>query len=292
MSLSPSVYCIHKPIGPSSFQMVGLFKKKIGRPKIKIGHLGTLDPFASGLLIIGVGGALRINEYFNSSVSKVYRCVGKLGQKTDTADLKGTVIETKDVSVVLDLNQLEKQIQDKFIGVYEQSPPAYSAAKHKGKPLYRYAQEGIKIEKPPKKRFIHNLKVLSLKGDLLELECEVSTGTYIRTLFEDVAGLMGTCGHLVELERVSIGPFNLDKAIDLETMENEAILANAIRVDKLLELQKIHLDQQLGHKYSNGVVIRHTLSQGKYWVYSDDSKLLGLGEIDENHMLRPKINFS
>jgi tRNA pseudouridine55 synthase len=272
--------------------VVGLFKKKIGRPKIKIGHLGTLDPFASGLLLIGVGGALRLNEDFNSSVSKVYRCIGKLGEKTDTGDLKGRVIDTSHVNTYDDLEELEKQIQSKFLGVYEQSPPAYSAAKYNGRPLYRYALEGIKIEKPPKKRFIHNIRVLGLKGNLLELECDVGTGTYIRTLFEDVAALMGTCGHLIELERVSIGPFSVKNALDLESLSGQDILARSIPVDKLLKLAQIKLGPEQAHKYSNGVVIRHTMSQGKYWIYNLDQKLLGLGEIDENNMLRPKINFN
>ncbi len=272
--------------------MVAQFKRILGRPKkIKIGHLGTLDPFAQGLLMIGIGGALRVNEYFNKTVPKTYRCVGILGQKTNTGDCEGEIVEESPYDGSYSESQIENMIQE-LVGPYLQKPPAYSAAKHEGKPLYYYAQKGIEIEKPPKIRHIHSLKVLSLKGNLLELLCEVSSGTYIRTLFEDVARLLGSIGHLKELERVAIGPFHVDQSFSLDDVEtSEALLEKALGVDRLLDLPPLILEGEMAKKYSNGVALQLDLEPGQYWVKGPEGKILGLA-LMEDELLKSQINFS
>ena len=154
--------------------------------------------------MIGGNGACRLNNYLHERFPKTYLAHGKFGQKTSTGDLEGEVVETKKMPE-LSVKNVEDVLKS-FLGDYLQRPPAFSATKHEGKALYEYARQGIEIKKDLVRREIKSIELVELKNDELLFRVTVSTGTYIRTLFEDVAKKLGTIGHLIALKREAIGP--------------------------------------------------------------------------------------
>lgn len=206
----PLVFNVYKPKGMTSFEVVGHFKRHLPKGYGKIGHFGTLDPFAEGVLLIGVGGASRLAQILNDCLPKVYEATGRVGVKTDTGDHTGTVVETDpDVAtrdfVSLSDMEIDSIFSGHFVGDYMQSPQAFSAAKHEGKPLYEYARAGIMIEKEAVLRHIYKIEVQHFELPYLKFISEVSSGTYIRVLFEDMMKVFGTLGSLEELKRIAIG---------------------------------------------------------------------------------------
>ncbi len=187
----------------------------------KVGHLGTLDPFATGLLVIGINKGTKFLQYLDDS-RKTYIAELKLGSKTSTGDLDGEIIEEKSVP---SLN--EKRILDvfkTFLGDGEQIPPMHSAIKIDGEPLYKKAHKGIEIERKPRKIHIFGLNVVSYKDGILTFKADVSRGTYIRVLGEDIAKKLGTIGHLVSLKRTILGPFKVEDAISINDLKEDSII--------------------------------------------------------------------
>ena len=185
----------------------------------KIGHSGTLDPFATGLLIVAVGEATKVLNYVPSE-PKEYVATLSLGSKTNTGDYTGEVVETKDVPV---LN--EQDIEKVFVsltGEQEQIPPMTSAIHVNGVKLYKLAHQGIEIERKPRKITVFSLNLISFSNDEIVFKCAVSIGTYVRTLGETIAEKLSTVGHLKSLRRTKIGPIsvNSSKAIDSITSED------------------------------------------------------------------------
>ena len=232
---SAGVFLVDKPVGPSSFRMVQLIRRAL---KIKkVGHSGTLDPFASGLLIICAGRpATRIIPRLMDG-SKEYEAVLCLGVETDTLDTEGTVVATSDVPKLE--QQQVRACLDGFQGESLQAPPAYSAVKHKGKPLYHYARKGIVIEKPPRTVFIHRIDLLDLGVDEMRILVSCSKGTYIRTLAADIGRSLGCGAHLKGLRRTKNGPFAVDQAIDGERLKDSSLarpllLNNCLSIDQAL----------------------------------------------------------
>ncbi len=206
----PLIFNVYKPKGMTSFEVVGHFKRHLPKGFGKIGHFGTLDPFAEGVLLIGVGGASRLAQILNDCLPKVYEATGRVGVKTNTGDHTGEVIaEDLEVSnknfVSLSDMEIDSIFCGHFIGDYLQSPQAFSAAKHEGKPLYEYARAGIMIEKEAVLRQIYKIEVQHFELPYLKFVCEVSSGTYVRVLFEDMMNVFETYGTLEELKRVAIG---------------------------------------------------------------------------------------
>lgn len=211
---------INKPQNITSFQCVNHIKKIINK-KIKIGHAGTLDPFATGLLIICIGRQATKSIDTMLNLDKTYTVTAKLGELTDTLDLTGTVIQTQNASAIT-----EQDIQDaiKVMGTgYIQVPPIYSALKHKGKPLYKLvrdkklSQEELERIVEAKKRHVtlHELTLLSYKAPYFTFTAHVSKGTYIRSLAHDIAQKVGSIATTYELERTAIGTMSLKDAVDL-----------------------------------------------------------------------------
>ena len=198
----------------------------------KVGHLGTLDPFASGLLVIAVDKGCKALPFVDDSY-KTYRAKMKLGEKTSTGDLTGEIVDTQPFTYY-DLDQILDTFED-FIGEQEQIPPMSSALHHEGKRLYDLSRQGIEVERKPRKIVIKSLKPLSFDEKYLEFEVNCSRGTYVRTLAEDIATALGTCGHLMELERLSIGKISLDSAKDIDEI-TEADLINPFN---LIDLKHI-----------------------------------------------------
>ncbi|OIP47328.1 MAG: tRNA pseudouridine(55) synthase TruB [Desulfobacterales bacterium CG2_30_60_27] len=203
------IVLIDKPAGPSSFQMVRLVRRALGVKKV--GHSGTLDPFASGLLVICVGRpATRIIARLMGGI-KEYEAVLRLGVETDTQDPEGTIIAQRPVGE-LDLSRVEACLAT-FVGEIMQTPPQFSALKHHGKPLYHYARRGIVVEKEPRPVTIHALRLVSLAGDRLTIRAVCGKGTYIRRLGADIGQAIGCGAHLEALRRLRNGQFSVKEAL-------------------------------------------------------------------------------
>jgi tRNA pseudouridine55 synthase len=234
-ALAAGIFLVDKPVGPSSFRMVQLVRRALAIKKV--GHAGTLDPFASGLLIICVGRpATRLISQFMDG-TKRYEAVLKLGIETTTQDLEGEVTAQKEVGLFAP-EELAHCLAG-FVGEQMQTPPQYSALKHLGKPLYHYARKGIIIEKAPRAITIFQLQLLEAGPDTLRIAVECSKGTYIRTLAEDIGRALGCGAHLVALRRLQSGPFTVADAVDGavlqdSTLARPALLAKTITVEEVL----------------------------------------------------------
>lgn len=187
----------------------------------KVGHLGTLDPFATGLLIVGINKGTKYLQYIDDS-RKTYVATLKLGTKTSTLDPEGEVIETKDVPL-LTKETIEK-VFSSFLGEGEQIPPMQSAIKIDGVPLYKKAHKGIEVERKPRKVFIYSLELISFDGEMITFKTEVSRGTYIRTLGSDIAEKLGTIGYLMSLRRIKLGPFEIEEAKKIDSITEKDIV--------------------------------------------------------------------
>ncbi len=202
----------------------------------KVGHLGTLDPFASGLLIIAVNGGCKALPYINDSF-KTYEATLCLGKKTSSGDLTGEVIEEKEVGDIDEKDILK--VFESFIGESKQIPPMTSALHHEGKRLYDLSRKGIEVDRKPRKIQIKSLKLVSFSENCIKFEVRCSRGTYVRTLGEDIAIKLNTVGHLVELRRTKIGNIDISKAIDIEDLKEEDLLDSS----KLISLPKVIIDE-------------------------------------------------
>ncbi|MEE8330119.1 MAG: tRNA pseudouridine(55) synthase TruB [Thermodesulfovibrionia bacterium] len=206
---------LNKPEGITS-QKITLKAKKILNAK-KAGHTGTLDPSATGILLICLNRATRLASYF-SSLDKEYRAVIKLGEATDTQDAEGNVIEKSD-RIEVDRAALKNTLKS-FMGKILQKPPMFSALKFKGKPLYKYAKKGIDIPRKLRKVQIHNIELLDISPPFVSIKVVCSKGTYIRTLSDDIGRKLGTVAHLFKLERTAVGPFNIKDAVRIEELNS------------------------------------------------------------------------
>ncbi|HAX61266.1 MAG TPA: tRNA pseudouridine(55) synthase TruB [Elusimicrobia bacterium] len=204
-----NVLLINKPSGITSYDVIRILKKKL-HPK-KIGHAGTLDPLASGLLIVLIDEATKQSEKF-MGMAKRYRVEMQLGIKTDTGDVDGKITQK---SAIPELNKKKiEKILKKFEGKIKQTPPMYSAIKCKGKKLYEYARAGIKVKIKPRFVEIKKIKLLSFNRETIELRVDCSKGTYIRTLVEDIAKKLKTVATVKSLMREKIGNYSLKKALE------------------------------------------------------------------------------
>jgi len=289
----PLVFNVYKPEGMTSTDVVRHFKHHLPKGFGKIGHFGTLDPFADGVLLIAIGQAPRFNNYIHEKYPKTYKARGILGIESPTGDLTGDGGENKEVACPEFSDETLSEIIQSFLGEYEQSPPAFSATKHKGKPLYEWAREGVIIEKPPVLRNIVHIELLSREGLEVEFLVTASSGTYIRVLFEDIAKKLGTHGALKNLERVSIGPAissNALKSADWPKRDEDFDIKKiGCPVDDFLNYAKIELSLVMATKFFNGLTMHQDLVDEYYWVYYE-GQLLGLGQVEGN-VLRSRVGF-
>jgi tRNA pseudouridine55 synthase len=221
---------LDKPVGLGSTTAVSAVKRilrEAGEPKTKVGHGGTLDPLASGVLPIALGEATKLCGRMLDS-NKVYEFSIRFGEETDTLDAEGKVVATSDARPALE--QIEA-ILPSFTGEIEQVPPAYSAVKIGGKPAYARARAGETVEAKRRTVTVHNLRVSASRPEphleTVTLHAIVSKGTYIRSLARDIARALGTVGHVSYLRRTRAGPFGLESAISLDFL-NEAAKARAL----------------------------------------------------------------
>lgn len=212
------VLLLDKPPGLSSNHALQRAKRTVDAAKA--GHTGTLDPFATGLLVCCTGRATKISGAMLNA-DKTYIATITFGSETDSGDLTGHVVSQADATFEGVQEQALLDVLTRFTGLQTQIPPMYSALKRAGKPLYEYARAGVELEREPRTITIYSLVLLALGADGMTAEVEVacSKGTYIRTLAQDIGRALGCYGHLSALRRTRVGPFSLDRAVTLEALQ-------------------------------------------------------------------------
>ena len=239
---------IDKRIGVTSRQEVNFISKKLGIKKA--GHIGTLDPFADGLLIVLLGSSTKISPFLET-MDKEYIATLKLGKKIDSGDLTGNIIEEKEIPLLS--KEKINEVLKTFLGKQSQIPPMYSALKVNGKELYKYAREGKEIERKTREIEIYSLDLISVEKDEIVFKAHVSKGTYIRTLGEDIASRLGTVGHLTKLTRTKIGPYSLEHAKQSENISEDDLIPIA---SMLSYMKSITLDEPNAKKALNGMSLK------------------------------------
>ncbi len=266
------VLLINKPEGWTSRDVVNKVAK-IYQAK-KVGHTGTLDPLATGLLIVCIGKYTKLVESLTNK-QKEYVAVMHLGQKTDTGDITGKVIEEKKVS--LSDEEIKKAFLD-FPREYEQTVPIYSAVKIKGKKLYEYAREGQNVELPKRKVVIEELEFLKREGDRITFRTVVSKGTYIRSLIEDIASTLKTVATMEKLTRTRQGIYSLENCQDLENITSQTPL---LKLENLFTYPKVEIDEETLKRVKNGNKIFIECSSPKILI-SYQEQVIALYEKDGN----------
>ncbi|MDU7114874.1 MAG: tRNA pseudouridine(55) synthase TruB [Peptoniphilus harei] len=270
-----------KEKGITSHDLVYKVRKKLGIKKV--GHTGTLDPMATGVLVISIGKGTKTSDYILSS-DKVYEAKIKLGVLTDSYDITGKILEEEDVCFT------DEDIKDtliKFTGKISQRPPIYSALKVKGKKLYEYAREGKDVEIKKRDVEIYKIELLDFNGkDEFTILTKVSKGTYIRSLANDLGRSLGTYGTLTELRRIRTGSFKIEDAIkvsDFEKSSLDEIKEKILPMDlALIDFKRIDIPKSFCEKFIMGQFykLKEKLNDENYRVYSEDN-FLGIGEIRE-----------
>ena len=271
----------------TSHDIVAVIKKI---SKEKVGHNGTLDPNATGVLPILIGKATGISKYLINH-DKTYIATLRLGIKTDTADSEGNVVEEKEVPQLSE--EVIVKVLNSMIGKQSQVPPMYSAIKVNGKKLYEYARQGKKVEVKGRDIEIYNMKLLDLNLDEEEVVFEISCskGTYIRTVCENVAEKLNTVGYMKELRRVKVGEFEIQDSINIEDIRNNQDLLEEriVSIEKFFnDKEKIELNDKELQLFLNGVMITKPNIEDIYRIYNND-KFIGLGIISNNRLKRDII---
>ena len=268
------IIVVNKPKGITSRDVVNKLTKILVTKKI--GHTGTLDPLAKGVLICTVGHSTKLSEFLTSTY-KLYHCKFKLGFETDTLDITGTILKSSDLIV-----SKEKIIEviNKFKGKYIQEVPKYSAVKIDGKKLYEYARNNEQIELPKREVEIKEISNISIENDIISFDCLVSKGTYIRSLIRDIGNSLGTYATMTELIRTKQGDFSIDEAYSLEMIENGNY--EILSPEKILKnIYSIECDEILYKKISNGVVQELQLDED-YILYRYKKQIIALYIKKEN----------
>ena len=286
------IIVINKPKGCTSHDIVYKVKKIFNE---KVGHTGTLDPMAEGVLPILIGKGTLVSKYLINH-DKKYIVELQLGIKTDTADSEGKIIEKKEVNVELLSKSKIENILNMFVGKQEQVPPIYSAIKVNGKKLYEYARKGQKVELKPRQIEIYDIKLLEYSIDEKKIKFEVfcGKGTYIRSLCEDIATKFETVGYMKSLRRIQVGDFNIEDSITIEQLEknienNEFVEKKVITIQELFKNKdSIKLNDRKLELFLNGVRITQELKDGIYKIYNKNNDFIGIGIVG-NQLLKRDI---
>ena len=291
------IIIINKPKNCTSHDIVYKVKKIF---KEKVGHTGTLDPMATGVLPILIGKGTLVSKYLINH-NKIYEVELELGKKTDTADSEGKILQEQKVDkTILGKENIEKTLKT-FLGKQKQKPPMYSAIKVNGKKLYEYARKGQIIDVQERNIEIYSIKLIKIfeEENKISFEVKCSKGTYIRSLCEDIAERLGCIGYMSELNRTKVGDFSIEDAIDISRVENieEQIQRfsndNFISLEKLFEnKQEILLNVKAVNLILNGVKITRSLSDDIYRLYKmekDVKIFIGIGIVKENLLKRDII---
>lgn len=279
------IIIINKPKNYTSHDIVRKAKKLLNE---KVGHTGTLDPNATGVLPLLIGKGTLLSKYLIEH-DKIYEAVLKLGEKTDTADGEGKVLESQNVEQsILKKENIEK-IFNNLEGKQEQIPPMYSAIKLNGKKLYEYARKGIEVEVKPRTIEIYKLELIKVENMEITFRVSCSKGTYIRTLCEKIAEELGAIGYMKDLKRIQVGEFNIKDSITIEELENQEIVSNKfITIEKYFnDYEKIVLNERKLQLFLNGVQLTYELKDGIYKIYKEN-EFVGIGTV-KNKLLKRDI---
>ena len=279
------IIIINKPKNYTSHDIVRKAKKLLNE---KVGHTGTLDPNATGVLPLLIGKGTLLSKYLIKH-DKIYEAVLKLGEKTDTADGEGKVLESQNVEQSILKKENIERIFNNLEGKQEQIPPMYSAIKLNGKKLYEYARKGIEVEVKPRTIEIYKLELIKIEDMEIIFRVSCSKGTYIRTLCEKIAEELGTIGYMKELKRIQVGEFNIKDSITIEELENQEIVSNKfITIEKYFSnYENIVLNERKFQLFLNGVQLTYELKDGIYKIYKEN-EFIGIGTV-KNKLLKRDI---
>lgn len=280
------IVIINKSKNCTSHDVVKKVKKIVNE---KVGHTGTLDPNATGVLPLLIGKGTQLSKYMVEH-DKTYEAILMLGEKRDTADGEGKIIEKQEIlSQILEIENVKKTLT-KMLGKQQQIPPMYSAIKVNGKKLYEYARCGENIEVQPRTIEIYNIELIGIntKEKQIKFIVSCSKGTYIRTLCEKIAENLKTIGYMKELKRIKVGKFSIEQAISTEQFEKEPE-KNIITIEKFFEDKKsIEISSKKLELFLNGVQLTYDLEDGIYKIY-ENQKFIGTGIIKEKLLKRDII---
>ena len=284
------IIILNKQKGCTSHDVVAKTKRLL---KEKVGHTGTLDPNATGVLPLLVGQGTKLSAYLIEH-DKEYIATLKLGEKRDTADSEGAIIEERQIDYSsLQKENVEKVLQS-FIGKQEQIPPMYSAIKINGKKLYEYARKNEKINLKPRHIEIYKIDLIDIIKDTIIFKVQCSKGTYIRSLCEDIAKKLNTVGYMKELERSKVGKFDIKDSITIEELEqniedSEFINQHFITIENYFKNKEyIKLNERKLSLFLNGVKLTHNLTDDMYKIYDENNKFVGIGSV-KNNLLKREI---
>ena len=289
------IILLNKVKGISSFKAINQIKWNIGASKI--GHAGTLDPMAEGLMVVMVNSATKFSDDLMKK-DKEYYVEMELGYETDTYDAEGKKTKIYDGIIEYD-EQNVRDVINSFVGIQDQIPPMYSALKVNGKKMYEMAREGIEIERKPRRVEIYSIRDITIKGQMITFYVEVSSGTYIRSLVRDIGEKLSFWATMTKLIRTKIDKFSLENTFlfeEIEKLDNKEELI--IDIESLFDYEHIILSKNELLKLSNGMTTilelsKHTISNAedltnkKLKVYSSNNEFVGIANIlkfDESNM--------
>ena len=279
------IIVVNKPKGITSFDVIRRLKKILKTKKI--GHTGTLDPLATGVMLVCVGKATKLASDLEAK-DKIYIADFDIGYATDTYDIEGKKIAENIIEVSKE--NLEQSLK-KFIGNIKQVPPMYSAIKIDGNKLYHLARKGIEVERPEREVTIEYINLLDFKDNKAKIETKVSKGCYIRSLIYDIGQNLGTYATMAALQRKQVGEYSLENSYSLEQIE-EITLNNNFKFLKTIEeifsydKYSLQTEKELTlYKNGNTVKIKENLENKKYRIYFQD-EFIGLANIENNNLLK------
>ncbi len=281
------IIIIDKPLGRSSHDMVNFVRRLTGIKKV--GHTGTLDPMATGVLPVCVGSATKVADMLTLS-DKCYVAELVLGMTTDTQDAEGDVLT--ECAVACCEEEIREAVES-FVGEVEQIPPMYSAIKQNGKKLYELARKGIEVERKSRIVKIHSIDILKIQNERVSITVQCSKGTYIRTLCEDIGIKLRVGAYMNTLRRVGTGPFTIEES---HTTDELLRLAEAgqlesvlIPVDRMFEeYESVSLNPKQVRSVINGVAMTYRRAEGLYRVYEENGRFLCIGRIRDGKLKSEK----
>ena len=275
------ILVLYKEKGYTSRDVVNIIGKELCTKKV--GHTGTLDPMATGVLVICVGQGLKLVELLTDH-DKEYLAKIRLGIETDTLDFTGNILKDEKIK-----NYTKVEVEEvlrSFVGKIKQTVPKYAAVKVNGKKLYEYARNGEEVVLPVRDVEIYDLKLVSdVKNNEFYIKCHVSKGTYIRSLVRDIGYALGTVATMVELERTKLGKFSLEDTYTIDDIRE--CMYSILSIDEVLDLPKIVVDKKLEKKISNGCVLDKFFDDDMAMVMNKNNQLLAIYQQCTDNKVKP-----
>lgn len=283
------ILIVDKEPDMTSHDVVAIVRRAVGQKRV--GHTGTLDPMARGVLPLCLGRATRLAEYLTGG-KKRYDCSMRLGLRTDTLDITGTVLQRAPVPSLTQMNV--EAVLTSFLGEQEQTPPMYSAVKVRGKKLYEYARQGQSVTRPARRVHFYEIRLEALQQDEIRFTCTCSKGTYMRVLVEDIAEKLGTCGTMTALTRLESCGFTQAEALSVSALQEQGrewIAAHLFPMERAVaDMPRLNLSYAQAQDALHG-----RIAKGPF-AYAPDTEVsvfssadfLGIGQVDRNNNLRMK----